>query len=134
MSNWEIIGFNILLIYEEKDYYFLIEDLLANIEGIKFTLHWVPEPETALVELCTNNYNVCLCDCKLAKAQEISLIHNAIAKGCKIPIILLIEQEAQDTYVEAIKAGATDYLVKGEINSSLYSNVLCSTQLNGIKQ
>ena len=127
MSNWEIIGFNILLIDEDRDNYVLIEDLLAKIEAIQFNLNWVREEETALAELGNNDYDICLCDYKLEKALEISLIGNAIARGCKIPIILLTEQEAPDTYLEVIKAGAADYLVKREINSSLLKRSLLNT-------
>ena len=124
MSNWGIIGFNILLIDEDEDDYCLIKDLLSDIEDINFTLHWVSEEVTALEELGTNNYDVCLCDDKLAKANGISLIHNAITRGCKIPIILLTGQEEKHTYLEAIQVGAVDYLVKGEITNSLLKRSL----------
>ena len=124
MSNWEIIGFNILLIDDNEDDYFLIKNLLADFEVINLTLHWVREEVTALEELDTNSYDVCLCDYKLAKENGISLIHNAIARGCKIPIILLTGQEEQNTYIKAIKAGAADYLIKGEITTSLLKRSL----------
>ena len=124
MSNWGIIGFNILLIDDDEDDYCLIKDLLSDLEDINFTLHWVSEEVTALEELGSNNYDVCLCDDKLAKVNGISLIHNAITRGCKIPIILLTGQEEKHTYLEAIKVGAVDYLVKGEITNSLLKRSL----------
>ena len=127
MSNWEIINFNILLINDDQDYYFLIKDLLVNVEDIKFNLHWVNEAENALEELCTHHYDVCLCDDKLGKINGISLINNAVSNGCKIPIIMLTEEERQDSYIEAIKAGAADFLVKGAITPSLLKRSLYHT-------
>ena len=127
MSNWEIINFNILLIDDDENFYFLIKDFLAYIEDIQFNLQWLSETETALEELCHNHYDVCLCDYKLGKDPELSLIHKAIARGCKIPIILLTRQEKQDTSVEVIKAGAADYFIKGEITPSFLKRSLIHT-------
>src|SRR5207244_2436622 len=45
------------------------------------------------------------------------LLRAALERGCKAPIILLTGQGEREIDVEAMKAGASDYLVKGRLDA-----------------
>ncbi|HMJ66335.1 MAG TPA: PAS domain S-box protein, partial [Candidatus Binatia bacterium] len=49
----------------------------------------------------------------------IELLREAQEKGCKAPIILLTGQGEHEVDIEAMKAGASDYLVKGQLDAGL---------------
>jgi len=53
----------------------------------------------------------------LGEITGIELLRNIRKQGCDIPIILFTGQGDQEVAVEAMKAGATDYLVKGKLST-----------------
>ena len=60
----------------------------------------------------------------VVSAKVRSVARETTASGCKVPIILLTGQEDHDVDVEATQSGATDYLVKGRINTILLERAL----------
>ena len=54
----------------------------------------------------------------------LALIRSAISNGFHGPMILLTGQGAHEVDVEAMKAGAADYLVKGQITAQLMERVI----------
>ena len=55
----------------------------------------------------------------MGHADGLELLREAMARGCKAPIILLTGNDNWETDVEAMKAGAADYLVKGHLDARL---------------
>ena len=55
-------------------------------------------------------------------------MREALARGCKAPIILLTGNDNWETDVEAMKAGAADYLVKGQLDAPVAGTIhsLCA--------
>jgi len=51
--------------------------------------------------------------------RALELLDEAVKNGCKVPIILLTGKGAREVDMAAMKAGASDYLDKGEIGPSL---------------
>lgn len=109
----------ILLVEDDEDDFVLLEDLLSDIEGIEFVLEWAKTYEAALEALEKNCHDIYLFDYWLGRANGLDLLRTAIAKGYKVPAIVLTGQGERATDLEAMKAGAADYLVKGEITPSL---------------
>ena len=64
-------------------------------------------------------HDVYLFDYHLGHADGLQLLREALARGCKAPIILLTGNDNWETDVEAMKAGAADYLVKGHLDARL---------------
>jgi len=54
----------------------------------------------------------------------LQLIREAMAAGCHTPIVFLTAETAERVDIEAMQAGALDYLVKGEITSRLLERTL----------
>jgi len=109
----------ILLVEDDEDDYVMTRDLLSEIEGSQYDLEWVSNPNEALALMATKDHDVYLIDFRLGEINGISLMRNAIGKGCKTPIILLTGQSDKEIDVEAMEAGASDYLVKGQISASM---------------
>lgn len=117
-------GLNILLIEDDEDDYLIIRNLLAEAGGTRFDLDWVSTYDSALETMSRNSHDVCLLDFRLAGRTGLELLHEAITIGFKSPIIFLTGQADHDLDVEVMKAGAADYLVKGQIGASLLERSL----------
>ena len=103
----------VLIADDDEDDYILTRDLLHHIGRQRFRLDWTPSFETALEAIELNQHDVYLFDYHLGQSDGLELMRQALARGCKAPIILLTGNEDWETDVEAMKAGAADYLVKG---------------------
>ena len=110
---------SILLVEDDEDDYILTRDLLSEIEGRSYDMEWVSTYDAALEAISLNNHHVYLFDYQLGERTGLELLHKAIADGCKVPIILLTGQGDHKVDLEAMKAGAADYLNKREINADL---------------
>jgi diguanylate cyclase (GGDEF)-like protein len=109
----------VLLIDDDEDDYILTKDLLSEIEGTSYILDWVPSYNKGLKTITSNKHDVCLLDYKLGQYTGLELLREALMSGCRIPIILLTGKGTHEVDIEAMKAGASDYLNKREINAQL---------------
>ena len=109
----------VLIADDDEDDYILTRDLLQRIGRQRFRLDWTPSFETALQAIELNQHDVYLFDYHLGQSDGLELMREAMARGCKAPIILLTGNDDWETDVEAMKAGAADYLVKGQLDPRL---------------
>jgi len=109
----------VLIADDDEDDYILTRDLLLRIGRPRFQLDWTPSYEGALQAIELNQHDVYLFDYHLGHADGLELLREALARGCKAPIILLTGNDNWETDVEAMKAGAADYLVKGHLDARL---------------
>ncbi len=109
----------VLLVEDDEDDYLLTRDLFREIKGSRFDLAWVRTPAEALKAIAGNDYDVCLLDHNLGECTGLELLREMLAKGCKAPIIMLTGQGDYGIDVEAMTAGAADYLVKGQVGVPL---------------
>jgi FixJ family two-component response regulator len=108
---------HILLVEDDADDYVITRDLLSEIEDIVFELDWVSSYDAALEEIKRDHHDVYLLDYRLGAHNGLDLLKQAIANGCKAPMILLTGQGDREVDIEAMNAGADEYLVKGRIDS-----------------
>ncbi len=109
----------ILLVDDDEDDYIITRDLFSEIKGMKFDLQWVSFYEEAVEVMGQNNHDVYLLDYRLGENTGMDLLSKAVKSGCRSPIILLTGQGDHELDIQAIKTGASDYLVKSEINAGL---------------
>lgn len=109
----------ILLIDDDEDDYVVTRDLLSESKGLKHELQWVHSYEEALEAIGLNEHDVYLLDYRLGAHTGLDLLRNAASNGCRAPIILMTGQGDQEVDYKAMKAGAADYLVKGDLNAPL---------------
>jgi len=115
----EARALRVLIADDDEDDYILTRDLLLRIERPRVQLDWTPTYEGALQAIERNQHDVYLFDYHLGHSDGLQLLREALARGCKAPIILLTGNDNWETDVEAMKAGAADYLVKGQLDARL---------------
>ncbi|HEY9674934.1 MAG TPA: response regulator [Waterburya sp.] len=114
MDNYPV---KVLLVDDDEDDYILTRDLLSESQGTRFELEWVNTWDLALEVMGQNQHEVYLLDYRLGEYNGLDLLRQAIANGCRAPIILLTGQGDREIDVEAMKAGAADYLDKTQIRA-----------------
>ena len=107
----------VLLIEDDPDDYLLTTELLAEIPGNKIAFEWATDYETGLAALNRCEHDACLLDYRLGRKDGLLLLREALNLGCKAPVILLTGEGDRDLALQALDAGAADYLVKGEIDA-----------------
>ncbi|HTA89680.1 MAG TPA: ATP-binding protein, partial [Polyangiaceae bacterium] len=113
----------VLLVEDDEDDFLLTGKLLRKNERTAFDVKWVISSAAALQEL-KDPYDVCLVDYRLGAETGLVFIERAIAQGFTGPLILLTGRGDHDIDVEAMKAGAADYLVKDEMTAQLLERVI----------
>jgi signal transduction histidine kinase/HPt (histidine-containing phosphotransfer) domain-containing protein len=108
----------VLLIEDDEDDYILTRELLAEVKGGKYALDWASSYQEGLKVAARLEHHVCLVDYRLGERTGVQLIREAREVGLTTPMILLTGQGNHDVDVEAIEAGATDYLIKDETHAS----------------
>ncbi|HEV2913751.1 MAG TPA: PAS domain S-box protein [Pyrinomonadaceae bacterium] len=109
----------VLLVEDDEDDYLLTRELLAEIQSSRFDLTWATTYEEALETIKNYKPDVCLIDYRLGEYNGVELLHESLERGYGIPIILLTAQDDLDVDLKAMRAGASDYLVKGHIDRPL---------------
>ncbi|HLJ95599.1 MAG TPA: response regulator [Gemmataceae bacterium] len=108
----------ILLVEDDKDDYILTRDLLAEIPRTPCHLEWVKSYAAGLAAMAQNQHVLYLVDYRLDRRTGLDLLREAREHGCRGPIILLTGQGEREVDLEAMKAGAADYLIKGRTDAS----------------
>lgn len=111
--------FKVLLAEDDEDDAFLVRSFLSEIRGQLFEVDWAPTYEAADRQLSRDGYQLYLLDFQLGGRTGLDLLHLARQRGCAAPIIILTGHASEELEMEALRAGAADYLVKGEFDARL---------------
>lgn len=114
----------VLLIEDDEDDYIITRELLSDTDDVRFHMEWASTYETGLSKLLGLSFDVCLLDFRLGERSGLELLQEAKDAGCDIPIILLTGQGGFRIDLEAMKAGASDYLDKDEIGPRMLERTL----------
>jgi diguanylate cyclase (GGDEF)-like protein len=113
----------VLLVEDDEDDYLLTRDMLADC-GAGFTVDWVNTRVAGLERLREGDYDVALVDYRLGKETGVDLLRDACARVCRTPVIMLTGENNRETDLEAMHAGAADYLVKGRVTGDLLERAI----------
>ncbi len=108
---------DILLVEDDEDDYHIVRRLLSQATTIQCTLHWRASYEDGLAALRERPFDVCLVDYRLGAHDGLSLLRTIRSEGLTLPVILLTGQGDLQVDLEAMAAGAWDYLIKGQIDA-----------------
>src|ERR1700730_8092942 len=114
----------VLLIEDDEDDYILTRELLSEVKVGKYTLDWAPSYEEGLRVAGRGEHHVCLVDYRLGERSGVQLIREARDSRLTTPMILLTGQGNHELDLEAMQAGATDYMVKDETPSALLERTI----------
>ncbi|BAB78006.1 two-component response regulator [Nostoc sp. PCC 7120 = FACHB-418] len=109
----------VLLVDDGESDYILTCNWFSEFRVANCKLEWVDNYEAAKVAIAKNQHDIYLVDYRLGSRSGLELLREAIADGCTSPIILLTGQGDGEIDIEAMKAGAVDYLEKNQLNAPL---------------
>jgi len=112
-------SYQILLIEDDEDDYVMIRDLIREMKEPGLSLDWSSSFDTGKEKILKGSYDVCLVDYRLGAHTGLDLMRAAIAGNVIVPIILLTGYGDQEVEREAMRIGAADYLVKGDLTPKL---------------
>jgi PAS domain S-box-containing protein len=109
----------VLLAEDDEDDFIIVSGFLKEIRDPRFDIDWAPTYEAAEEQVCQNQHDLYLFDYRLGAKNGLDLLKVAQQHGCVVPIIMLTGQGLDGTDVQAVRAGAADYLVKGQFDAQL---------------
>ncbi|HEX6693920.1 MAG TPA: response regulator [Longimicrobiales bacterium] len=120
----------ILVVDDEQSAFYLAQDILDTIRPGSYEVVWADSYESGLDALISGAFDLCLLDHGLGTASGIDLLREANARGCVTPVIMITGQRSKQMDMEALAAGAADFLVKGDISASLLERTVRYTISN----
>lgn len=107
----------ILVVDDDEEDFLLTQDMLLDIDRQRYQVEWHGAPDSALERILSSDHDLVLLDYHLGKLRGLDILREAIGRSYERPIILLTGQGDQVIDAEAMKSGASDYLIKGQIDS-----------------
>jgi PAS domain S-box-containing protein len=115
---------NILLVEDDPAAARLIEELFRDMGNGSFSLRWVDHLGPALEVLERGGIDAVLLDLMLPDSAGLETVHRVVAKYPSVPIVVLTTLSDVKIGISAVKAGAQDYLFKGEVDGPLLTRSL----------
>ncbi len=109
----------VLLVDDDEDDYVLTRDWFFEFQVANCFLEWVNNYEGAISAIAKHEHDVYLIDYRLGEGNGLELLGNAVINGCSAPMILLTGKGEREIDIQAMKAGAADYLEKSQLNAAL---------------
>ena len=104
-----------LLIDDDQGDFVVTKGLLSEIVSPKIELDWVPTFEEGQDAIANGGYDIYLVDYFLEDHTGLDLLREAARHQLQAPVIMLTGRGNHEVDIEAMQAGAADYLVKGQI-------------------
>ena len=106
-----------LLIDDDQGDFVFTKGLLSQITYPTIELDWVPTFEEGHDAMARGEYDIYLVDYFLEDRTGLDLLREAARHQLQAPVIMLTGRGSHDIDIEAMQAGAADYLVKGQIEA-----------------
>ncbi len=107
----------VFLIDDDEEDYILTRELLSDSVDTRFELSWVSTYSEAVAALRRGDSDVYLIDYRLGSHDGMELLKQFASSP--LPMIMLTGEDDRTVDLEAMRCGAMDYLVKGQINAQL---------------
>jgi PAS domain S-box-containing protein len=114
----------VLLVEDDPDDILLVKDALAEVSLGKIRLEYTGRLSRGLIELSSHPYDVVLLDLNLPDSRGLETLKTVIKSYPKVPVVVLSGLADDVTTTEAVRRGAQDYLVKGDLNGPMLMRVL----------
>jgi two-component system cell cycle sensor histidine kinase/response regulator CckA len=111
----------VLLVEDDEDDFLLTRDLLRDAGGARFELQWISDYQAAAAAICSGAFEICLVDYRLGAQNGMEFIRAVTGRCVGTPLILLTGETDREIDLQALKAGAADYLSKAELSAPLLS-------------
>ena len=106
----------ILLIDDDQGDSVMTHAMVGQIKRMDIKLDWVSTFEEGIEAVQKQEHDVYLVDYFLEDRDGLEVVRKAREMGIRKPMIMLTGRGSHSVDVEAMKAGASDYLVKGKVD------------------
>ena len=114
----------VLLVEDSPDDAALVQQVFKETDGTRFDLTHVPRLGDALQQLGRGSYDVVLLDLTLPDSHGIETVMKLSAQVPNVPVVVITGLNDEALGLDAVRNGAQDYLVKGEVDGKTMARVL----------
>ena len=114
----------VLLIEDDEEDYILLQRLLAKVPHQGYKVLWEQHPEHGLTHMQRDDHDICLVDYRLGAASGIDVLKEARQQGYARPIIMLTGAGEGNIDIQALHAGADDYITKDQLQGELLHRLI----------
>ncbi len=114
----------VLLIEDNPGDARLIWETLSETQHGSFDIQWVTNLKAGLEQLAQEPSDVILLDLFLSDSSGLDTFFDIHAQAFHTPIILLTGLDNKEIALRAVREGAQDYLVKGEVSGNLLARAI----------
>jgi PAS domain S-box-containing protein len=107
----------IAVVDDDQDDFFIISDYIKEIQGPNLVVEWINNYQTAIAKIKAEAYHLYFVDYKLGNETGLELLQEVTAMNLDQPIVLLTGKGNKAIDIKAMQSGATDYLVKSDLNA-----------------
>ena len=108
----------VLVVEDDEADFSLIQKSFAEIPGTWFVVDWVSTYEAGMEEVAKKQHDVVLIDYQLGEHTGLDILRQARHLGCEPVIVTLTGLEDREIDLEAIRSGASDYVIKASLTTS----------------
>ena len=107
----------VLIVDDDEDDFIIARDLFSEIGKDRYVVDWADSFERGVEMMARSEHDVYLIDFRLGAQSGLELLGVAQGVGSNAPFIVLTGQGESDIDTQVMRAGAEDFLVKGEITA-----------------
>ena len=108
-----------LLVEDNPGDVLLLRQMLRQFKAQPIELHTTQRLQEAYQQVVMQDFDIILLDLSLPDSQGYSTFERLHQRVFHLPIVVLTGFDDEELALRAVRAGAQDYLVKGEINEQL---------------
>ena len=114
----------VLLIEDDEEDYILLKKVLSKVPYVRYEVIWEQGFVEGLAHMQREDHDLCLVDYRLGANSGIDLLKEARQEGYRRPIIVLTGASGDDIDIQALQAGADDYITKEMLQGDLLHRLI----------
>lgn len=116
--------FNVLLVEDNLGDAFLIQEQFESAKTFEYSIVHVDYLAKAIAYLEQSPCDVILLDLSLPDSQGIETLKTIAKKAFQVPIVILTGTNDEELAIQAVRQGAQDYFVKGQVMGQVLVHAL----------
>lgn len=114
----------VLLIDDDPDDARIIGWHLKRMKGIQCDLTLHHDPFEGQEALRSGRFDLCLLDFHMGNTNGLAVLRAAMSSGCETPVVMLTGATEEEVDLQALAAGATDYIEKQSVDPQRLARTL----------
>ncbi len=117
-------GLKVLLVEDDQEFADILRIRLSKEKDPRLEITCLPTLQQAMESLAKKTWDLILLDLMLPDSSGIETFTTLRSQARHTPVVIMSGLDSDSLAIDAVRKGAEDYLVKGEINSRLLLRVL----------